>query len=227
MSKKIKIMKHGPYHVSEGIPLNQALIEGSKHESHDWAVGENYEDGKKEYALCRCGHSSKKPYCDGNHIKHNFVGEEVADNIPYDEKAEVYEGAVIDIMDQEELCASARFCDVGNSVWNDAINAVSVEEQEKAIETTNKCPAGRLVIRWKNGEKIEPELKEEISVVEDEPNNFKGPLWVKGGIEIESADGKIYEVRNRVTLCRCGESRNMPFCDSSHYNCPHMKETDQ
>ena len=32
-----------------------------------------------------------------------------------------------------------------------------------------------------------------------------------------SAEGKLYEVRNRVTLCRCGKSTNKPFCDSSHY----------
>jgi CDGSH-type Zn-finger protein len=31
-----------------------------------------------------------------------------------------------------------------------------------------------------------------------------------------SADGKAYEVRNRVTLCRCGSSNNKPFCDGSH-----------
>jgi CDGSH-type Zn-finger protein len=39
---------------------------------------------------------------------------------------------------------------------------------------------------------------------------------VRGGITIESADGVPYEVRNRVTLCRCGRSDNKPFCDASH-----------
>ncbi|UCF09264.1 MAG: CDGSH iron-sulfur domain-containing protein, partial [Thermoplasmata archaeon] len=43
-----------------------------------------------------------------------------------------------------------------------------------------------------------------------------GPIWVRGRIPIESADGHIYEIRNRVTLCRCGWSSNKPFCDSSH-----------
>jgi len=37
-----------------------------------------------------------------------------------------------------------------------------------------------------------------------------------GGIPIESSDGHIYEVRNRLVLCRCGESRNKPFCDATH-----------
>jgi CDGSH-type Zn-finger protein len=39
---------------------------------------------------------------------------------------------------------------------------------------------------------------------------------VRGGIEVTSADGDAYEVRNRVTLCRCGASANKPFCDASH-----------
>jgi CDGSH-type Zn-finger protein len=39
---------------------------------------------------------------------------------------------------------------------------------------------------------------------------------VRGGIRIVSATGEVYEVRNRVTLCRCGSSRNKPFCDGTH-----------
>ena len=42
------------------------------------------------------------------------------------------------------------------------------------------------------------------------------PLWVRGGVQIVSADGGVYEVRSRVTLCRCGASSNKPFCDGSH-----------
>ena len=43
-----------------------------------------------------------------------------------------------------------------------------------------------------------------------------GPLWVTGGIQIERADGQPMEVRNRVTLCRCGASSNKPLCDGTH-----------
>ena len=45
---------------------------------------------------------------------------------------------------------------------------------------------------------------------------MNGPIWVRGGIPIESADESIYEIRNRVALCRCGKSSNIPFCDGSH-----------
>ena len=33
---------------------------------------------------------------------------------------------------------------------------------------------------------------------------------------VVAKDGHRYEVRNRVTLCRCGASKNKPFCDGSH-----------
>jgi CDGSH-type Zn-finger protein len=46
--------------------------------------------------------------------------------------------------------------------------------------------------------------------------NVAGPLWVRGGIPITSSDGKRLEVRNRVALCRCGASKNKPYCDGTH-----------
>lgn len=55
-----------------------------------------------------------------------------------------------------------------------------------------------------------------IGVVEDPALGCSGPLWVRGGITVEAADGKPYEKRNRVTLCRCGASDNKPFCNGSH-----------
>ena len=62
----------------------------------------------------------------------------------------------------------------------------------------------------KTGKVIEEKMEPSIGIPED------GPLCVKGEVEIESTNGEIYEKRNRVTLCRCGKSRNKPFCDGSH-----------
>ena len=55
-----------------------------------------------------------------------------------------------------------------------------------------------------------------IGLVEDPQKKVSGPIWVKGGVEIESEDGQAYEARNRVTLCRCGQSDNKPFCVGNH-----------
>jgi hypothetical protein len=81
----------------------------------------------------------------------------------------------------------------------------------------NNCPAGRLAAWDKaSGEPVEHALPVSIGLVEDPVEQCGGPLWVRGGIPVTSADGHAYEVRNRMTLCRCGASRNKPFCDGSH-----------
>jgi CDGSH-type Zn-finger protein len=65
---------------------------------------------------------------------------------------------------------------------------------------------------------IEPKFVKSIGLIEDPAMGVSGPIWVRGGILVESADGKTYKIRNRITLCRCGKSKNKPFCDSSHYS---------
>ena len=50
----------------------------------------------------------------------------------------------------------------------------------------------------------------------EDQDGVPSALWVKGGVEIEATDGHVYEVRNRVTLCRCGRSEKHPLCDGSH-----------
>ena len=80
-------------------------------------------------------------------------------------------------------------------------------------------PSGRLVVHdKKTRQSIEEPLEPSIGLVEDTALGCSGPLWVRGGITIESSDGKLYETRNRVTLCRCGASDNKPFCNGSHAN---------
>ena len=91
-------------------------------------------------------------------------------------------------------------------------------EEGKALFTRDalNCISGRLTPQTKDGKIIEDDLPTEISVVEDAYNDKEGPLWVKNNIEIIGADNTAYEKRNRVTLCRCGESHNKPFCDGQH-----------
>jgi CDGSH-type Zn-finger protein len=57
---------------------------------------------------------------------------------------------------------------------------------------------------------LEADYQREVLVVDD------GPYWVRGGVPVEAVDGHTWEVRNRVTLCRCGHSGNKPFCDGTH-----------
>jgi len=70
--------------------------------------------------------------------------------------------------------------------------------------------------RFATGEPLEPEYVPSISLVQDPANDCSGPLWLRGGVQLVGADGFDYEIRNRMTLCRCGASKNKPFCDGSH-----------
>ena len=226
--KKIKITMDGPYEVSGNVPLGvESIGSDAAGDSIAWQRGHSYKNTEEPYHLCRCGHSRQKPYCDGTHNDAGFCGHERADRADYRDSAQVLPGETVNLLDDSTLCVGARFCDVGASVWNYAERSGDPQNKAKAIEEACKCPSGRLTVVERDGGCVEPDLKPEISVVQDPVNDCRGPLWVKGGIAIEGANGEKYEVRNRVTLCRCGESQNQPFCDGSHYNCEHMRGADK
>ncbi len=225
MEKKIKIIEHGPYVVSGGVPMQEATIQtNEQNHSESWQQGHRYETTEKPYSLCRCGHSQNKPYCDGAHTKNSFDGAENKELKPYAQRCKVYEGARLNLLDDVSLCCSVRFCDRGIGAWTAAIESYTEEKLQLAILECAQCASGRLtVVDKRTGEILEPKLEKEISPIQDSPADCLGPLWVKGGITLEGADGTVYETRNRMTLCRCGESINMPFCDISHRHCRHMQ----
>ena len=157
------------------------------------------------------------PFCDGSHARTGFDGTETATREPYGEEAKAIVGPVMTLTDVEGLCALARFCDPNGGVWALVQETDNAEARRDFVRQTCDCPSGRLVA-WDNatGEPIEPHYEPSIGLVEDPVEECSGPLWVRGGIGIVSADGHHYEVRNRVTLCRCGASQNKPFCDGAH-----------
>jgi CDGSH-type Zn-finger protein len=216
--RSIKVTKNGPYLVSGGIPLKKMTIEcDNRGTPAKWVIGENL-NTSENYALCRCGQSNNKPFCDGTHVKVNFDGTEMSDNEPYEKMAKVIDSPELVLKDAEILCASARFCHRGGDIWAVVHRSDDPKAKENVIENSCDCPSGRLVvIDKKTGVAIEPNFEKSIGAVEDPAIGANGPFWIRSGIPIYSADGKLYEVRNRVTICRCGKSTNKPFCDSSHY----------
>ncbi len=214
----VKVSKNGPYLVSGAIPLFPMIIKcDGTGTPIRWAIGKRL-DTPKNYALCRCGYSSQKPFCDGSHVNAKFDGTETSDNEPFEKMAKELDGPEVKLKDAVILCASARFCHRGGDVW-DVIYRTNVPAAKKnVIENCSDCPSGRLVAYDKKaGVTVEPVLEKSIGAIEDPSIGTSGPFWVRGGIPVYSADGKLYEERNRVTLCRCGKSTNKPFCDSSHY----------
>jgi CDGSH-type Zn-finger protein len=214
---EIHVTKVGPYLVSDNLPLAKVSIGANadgESVRYDW--GKPFKK-QSQYYLCRCGHSSSKPYCDGTHAKIGFDGTETASRKPYREQAKLIEGPVVSLTDAESLCAFARFCDPNGQVWRLVKETDRAKAKQDFVRQTCDCPSGRLVA-WDNktGEPIEPKLELSLGLIEDPVEQCSGPIWARGGIQVIAADGFRYEVRNRVTLCRCGASKNKPFCDGTH-----------
>lgn len=147
----------------------------------------------------------------------NFDGTETASRKPYMDQAEAMEGPGHALTDVQGLCAFARYCDSNGQVWAQVKHTGDPKVRERFLRQVGNCPSGRLVAWDKQTQQpIEPELSVSIGLIEDPSQGCSGPLWVRGGVQIVAADGFKYEVRNRVTLCRCGQSQNKPFCDGTH-----------
>lgn len=216
MIPRIKVIRNGPYLVSGRVSLSKQTIGiDPAGYSYEWRQGKQYPSGET-YSLCRCGQSKKKPFCDGTHTIIDFDGTETASRKPYHDQAERIKGPAIDLTDAEALCAAARFCDRAGGIWKLTRLSDDPKARATAEEEARFCPSGRLVVWNKDGDAIESKFEPSIVVVEDPQENMEGPIWVRDGIPVESADGFVYELRNRVTLCRCGKSSNKPFCDASH-----------
>ncbi len=214
---KITVTEDGPYLVSGGVPLIRVEIAvNPAGESVAWREVERHTAGER-YQLCRCGASQIKPFCDGSHTSVGFDGTETAGHNSYADMAADIDGPGVRLHDARKLCAEARFCDRAGGLWNLVKECDDPTLRALAQEEAQLCPSGRYVIcDGHTHEALEPELELSIALIGDPSREVAGPLWVRGGIAIESADGTMYEVRNRATLCRCGSSANKPFCDGSH-----------
>lgn len=86
-------------------------------------------------------------------------------------------------------------------------------DDERIAEAVEMCPTGALQLSWKDGRSITP--KEAASVVIRLER--KGPAYVSGPARIEGEDGSVLVAEGeRVALCRCGGSKNAPYCDGTH-----------
>jgi CDGSH-type Zn-finger protein len=173
--------------------------------------GEEVSCGAK-VKLCRCGASKKMPFCDGTH-QVGFSGERESDKS--NDRRRNYVGKRITIHDNRCVCSHARFCvnelpsvfRLGERPWIDPDGA----EPERIIEVIEKCPSGALSYSVDGVEHRDQNREPRVAIVKD------GPFCLVGGIEVVGEEPRAEEVsREHCTLCRCGASRNKPFCDGSH-----------
>jgi CDGSH-type Zn-finger protein len=192
---KITCAPNGPYVVDETVNLRREQGEALP--------------SRGGMALCRCGGSARKPFCDGTHAKNGF-----SDQNPGGRAASrriAYAGKAITIFDDRSICAHAGFCtDRLKSVfrmnvepWIDP-DAASVQE---IVATIEKCPSGALSYA-RDGVEASPGPREPMVTVTND-----GPYAITGGIALDEDAS-----REHYTLCRCGGSKNKPFCDGTHWH---------
>lgn len=209
---RVEIEAHGPYVVQGDLPLVElAQVQTFNGEPIAWHELGDVEAPKGRVRLCRCGQSAQRPFCDDSHLASGFDGAEVADRRPFHERAEELHGPNAGIADDGALCISAGFCGTRTTtVWKLLPESADPERYTLMRDMIWRCPSGRIVLLDAAGGEVEPELRPEIAVLPG------GPLWLRGGVEVIGADGVPWETRNRVLLCRCGQSGNRPFCDGTH-----------
>lgn len=212
----IAVTTDGPY-VVRGKPLLAQKIIMQDSQGHSWSYtdGQSFELAEQDL-LCRCGRSANAPFCDGSHSSAGADLQETASFAPLLDSAEIYRGPTRTLADSEAYCAFGRFCDAGDRIWAE-VKEGRAESDRLTERMAHHCPAGRLLVFDNStGQPVEMPVPPSLGLIEDPAIGVSGPIMVSGGIRVVSADGRVYEVRNRQAICRCGRSANKPFCDGSH-----------
>jgi len=221
IEKSIVVKRNGPYAVSGDIPLARKIQVVSEFgEPLTWKKTETFKT-HKTYLLCRCGKSSTMPFCDATHARIPFDGTETDDERSTLERRYALPGGVQFVFRRDDyLCMESGFCGTRFSTIDQLVGESSDSSvRSQVIAMVERCPSGCLTYALiGEAADIEPDLPQEIAATTDilSDGPVEGGLWVMGNIPIRRADGKLLELRNRVTLCSCGRSKKKPLCDGAH-----------
>ncbi len=165
---------------------------------------------KEVMALCRCGASKTKPFCDGAHAINGFSSKKEREETYPEEE---FVGKDITIVDNVGICAHAGECVKGapdtffTHEDNKRVSHPDNDGKEKIINTIKKCPSGSLAY------KVDGKLEDQYFSEEEIVITKYGPLHVRGSVEFDNSE---LVSKEHYTLCRCGASKNKPFCDGMH-----------
>lgn len=217
MKPKILPLPNGPYYlINDMQPKVVYNLQNFKGEPLSTTVG---------IALCRCGASKNKPFCDGTH---NVIGFSSA-NRTLDEnddtkktaikdKRRDYPGKEITVHDNRKICSHAAECvnnlssvfKLGSRPWI----YPDASKMNDIVDVVRRCPSGALSYSIDGVEYRDPEEQRNpiVTVLKN------GPYHITGGIELIGENIQFGEgaSKEHYTLCRCGASENKPFCDGAH-----------
>jgi CDGSH-type Zn-finger protein/ferredoxin len=212
LPRQIQTQPNGPY-----------LVTNVEH-LRNW-LGEEL-PSRPMMALCRCGASAIKPFCDGTHAEISFTDAKDAGRVP--DGRDSYAGHQVAVLDNRGTCAHSGFCtDHLASVFHvgrEPFVTPSGARMDEITRAVRSCPSGALsyaIDGREAREQIEQEREATIEVSKD------GPYRVRGAIPLRDDHGDP-EARNvgasveHYSLCRCGRSQNKPFCSGMHWSVSFM-----
>ena len=176
-----------------------------------------------QLALCRCGASAVKPACDGTCHANGFSDAKDPARVP--DRRDTYPGQQVTVFDNRGICQHSGFCtDRLPTVFrsaNDPFVAPSGGRMDEIVRAARDCPSGALSYALGPAE-----ARADVDGHGQRPPAIEitadGPYRVTGAIPLEGADGE--RVRHahgasaeHYALCRCGHSRNKPFCSGMHW----------
>jgi len=204
---RIRVRENGPYLLTAGALISNFLGEPTT--------------APPVAALCRCGRSESKPWCDGTHATIGFNDKKHPDRVA--DRLDSYTARQFTILDNRGLCAhSGRCTDALPTVFRagaEPFVAPAGGRADDILRAIQTCPSGALgaaIAERRAADLVDRIRPPAIEVSKD------GPYFATGGVDLRDDAGNeparaAGASREHFALCRCGQSKNKPFCSGAHW----------